>query len=37
MKSCLDTLFRRVVAQQAGGGGFKIAIAVDNIAAPASR
>ncbi len=35
MRSCLDTLFRKLVLQQAAGSGLEVTIAVENLAVPA--
>jgi hypothetical protein len=35
MKRCLDTLFRKLVLQQAAGSGLKVTISVENLPVPA--
>jgi len=35
MRSCLDTLFRKLVLQQAAGSGLKVTISVENLPVPA--
>ena len=35
MRSCLDSLFRKLVLQQAAGSGAKVTISVENLAVPA--